>query len=502
MSQIKEIVKDSAVYSIATLVSQFIGIFTSIAMRRFLTPEMMGIWTTLLVVLNYSLFAELGIFTAIAVKIPYLKGKNASVEIQKMRDIAFTFGIAVSLFVIIVLFAGSFMLSRSMPDYVILGIRIVAFTIAATFFYNLYVVMLRADKNFFLLSKSIVVNSLAMLVFTAVLTYFFKLKGIYFATLFATVVSLAYIKFNTGYNLKLCFDMHLASSLSRIGIPILIAGITHVMLLSVDKIMIIKMLGAEKLGFYSIAILTLTYAHNFPKLFTIVLFPTMQEEFGRNDSKERALEYVKQPILLMAYIFPAILALAYFGIPILVHYVLPKYIMGIDSMKMLLCGCFFISFVPLMHNFIITINKQMILIPMTAAAILFGVAMNYGAIKLGYGIMGVAFGTSVAYFLCFLMMFIYVLAHCEKWSAITKSFFHICVPFVYSVIILIALERFIKMDSIVFGTIVQALVFYAAYIPMLWYINNKMKLTSKLFRRGRKILPKESLVINDILTEV
>lgn len=483
MLKADKIIKDSSIYSISTVVSQLVGVFTSIAMRRFLTPEMMGIWTTFLVILNYALFAHLGVFTAIEVKIPYLRGKNENSELQNMRNSAFTFAIILSVLVILILFAASFILSGKLSSEVILGIRVLAFIITATLFYNLYIVMLRADNKFLLLSKAIVFNSVAMLIFVSGLTYFFKLKGIYFATLFATIASWFYMKFSAKYGLRLYFNLRMVKTLSKIGLPILLAGITYTVLLSMDKIMIIKMIGPAELGYYSIAVLAMTYTHNFPKLFSIVISPTMQEEYGKSDSHKHILEYVKQPALIMAYMFPVVLAAAYFLIPVLVYYVLPKYSLGIDSMRMLLPGCFFIALVPLTHNFVIAINKQMLLIPITAAALLSGIGINYVMIRNGYGITGVASGTSAAYFLYFTIMFFYVLLHCEKFLDTCRHFLKICAPFVYSLIVILVLERLLKINSVINNGIAQILIFYLAYIPMLWYINKKTKLVSMLFKK-------------------
>lgn len=490
MSQIKKIIKDGTSYGVGIMLAQAIGVFTSIAMRRFLTPEMMGIWTALMLMLEYSLFTELGIFNAAVVRIPYLRGKNLNAEIQSVRNVIFTFAVVLSLIVAFILFAASTIAASRFPPYIILGIRIMIIIVVATFFYNLYIVMLRADKNFTLLSKATVVNSLAMLIFVSALTYLFKLNGIYFATLFATAISIVYIKFNSKYRFRMYFNLQLFRSLSKVGLPIFITGITYMVLLSVDKIMIINMLGPKELGFYSIAILALTYAYNIPKIFGIVLFPTMQEEFGKSDSKERALTYVKKPIFVMAYLFPAVLVLAYFGIPLLVNYVLPKYMLGINSMRMLLCGCFFISLAPFAQNFVVTINKQTVMIFITAAAAIFGIAMNYGAIKMGYGIIGVALATSITYFLYFMLMYFYVLLHCEKWPFVLRSFFSLLVPFIYSLAIIVSLEYLIRTDCLVANIIGQMGVFYLAYTPLLWYLNKKTDLISKVIRRDRVVGPK------------
>lgn len=501
MNNTDKMLKDSTIYTISTIASQVIGVFTSIAMRRFLTPEMMGIWATFLVVLNYALFTNLGIFTAIEVRIPYLRGKNESAELLKMRNTAFTVAVILSVAMIFILLAASFVLGSRMRHDAILGIRVMAFIITATFFYNLHITMARADKEFSLLSKAIVFNSLVTLLFVSVLTYFFNLKGIYFATLLATLASWFYMQFKAKYDLKLYFDIGLARSLAKTGLSFVIIGVIYVVLLSIDKLVIIKMLGPTQLGYYSIAMLAFTYASNFPKLFSIVIFPTMQEEFGRNDSRESILRYVKQSSVLTAYLFPLVLAAAYFAIPLLVYYVLPKYTLGINSMKVLLAGCFFMSLVPLSQNFVVSLNKQAVLIPMTAIAVLLGIGLNYFFIKMGYGIAGVALGVSITYFLYFAATYFYVLSHCEKFFGICRSFLAISAPFAYSLAIILILESFVKIDSTINRAIIQALIFCLAYSPMLWYINKKMGLITRFFKKRRGVLLQKELVFSDIRAE-
>ncbi|MDP8298866.1 MAG: oligosaccharide flippase family protein [Candidatus Tantalella remota] len=498
MGKTDRILKDSTIYTVSTIVAQFIGVATSIATRRLLTPEMMGIWATFLVILNYALFAHLGIFTAVGVRIPYLRGKNEHGEISAIRDTAFTFAAIISVLMMAVLFIASFFFVGKVELYVIFGIRMTALIVAATIFYNFYTVMLRADKEFSLLSRALVFNSLAMLVFVATLTYFFGLRGIYCAAFLATLISWLYVRSRTGYKMRLNFRLPKAFELSKVGLPILIVGIAYTILISVDKIMIIKMIGAKELGFYSIAILAFTYTNTFPKLFGIVIFPNMQEAFGETDSREHILGYVKQPALLMAYVFPALLAAAYFAIPVLVQYLLPRYIPGIMSMRILLTGCFFISLAPLAQNFAIAINKQTVLIPITVAAAGLGMGLNYAMIKMGYGINGVALGTSIAYFIYFAVVFYYALVHCEGWGKICDFFLRVIAPLVYAVILIVGIEYFIRAGNDTMKILAQAAVFYILYAPVLWYINRKTEIISRVVMSivDRRLLPEDEPIVD------
>jgi len=260
-------------------------------------------------------------------------------------------------------------------------------------------------------------------------------------------------------------------------------GVAYTVLISVDKIMIIRMIGAKELGFYSIAILAFTYTNTFPKLFGIVIFPNMQEEYGKTDSKDHIIGYVKKPAIIMAYVFPLLLAAAYFAIPVLVHYVLPKYLLGIMSMKILLAGCFFISLTPLAQNFAISINKQAVLIPMTIAAVGLGMGLNYFMIKAGYGINGVALGTSVAYMVYFVILYYYALKHCEKHANIIKFFISIFLPFLYAVALILLVEKYVHINGILPNAAVKASIFMVTYSPMIIYLNRKTGIVTKLIQR-------------------
>jgi O-antigen/teichoic acid export membrane protein len=469
----KKIIKDTLFYTLGTFLVQVIGVFTSILMRRYLTPEMMGIWSTFMLILNYSLFMHLGLFTAAEIRIPFLKGGDQENEIRNIRDITFTFCVIISIVVVVVIFLATALFKNKIPISMVFGFKMIALIIVATLFYNLYISFLRADKKFSLLSVAMTINSLSMLLSIITFVNWFKLNGLYLATLISTCFSLIYILIKQRYDLNFRFELKKAMSLIKIGVPLIIAGIIYTILLSIDKIIIIKMLGMKALGYYSIAILALTYTHTFPKILGIVMTPNIQEEYGKTNSRQRIIEYVKKPAIVMGYLFPFLLATVYFILPILVYYFMPKYVQGIISMKILLSGCFFISLVPLAQNYIIAINKQLLLVPMTIFAVFLGVIFSFCLIKLGYGINGVAFGISITYLVYFFISFSYVLKSCEKMQKINLFFLEIVSPFFYAVLIIFGIEFFLRINNILLENLIKFAIFCLLYLPALLIINKK-----------------------------
>jgi O-antigen/teichoic acid export membrane protein len=467
------IFKDCFFYSLSTFMTQAIGVVTSLALRKFLLPESMGVWTTVMLVVNYALFAELGIFTAVQVRIPFLRGQDDYHKIESLRNMAFTLAAVLSFLALVLFFLASWWLKSRYPESVIAGIRMAPFIISGTLVYNLYVTLLRADKLFGLLSRLIVFNAAAMCVLVLLCAGSFKEQGVYWAAFLAAAVSCAYAQLKVRYRVSWEFKPREYWALLKIGFPIIAGGVLYTLLISIDKLVIINMIGPRELGFYSIALLAFTYVNAFPKILSTVIFPRMQEEFGRVQCRKSMIPYVTGPALIGAVFYPVILVCVYYGLPVVVHYLLPKYIPGIPSMKIILIGCFFVSFSDMAHNFLITLNKQVMNIPLTGCTVIIGALAMFAAAKSGYGIVGVAIAAAATYFFYFALLFAYVLAHCESAAAICIFFVKICIPLCYIIALLFLFEHAVRGGSLFVRALIQSCLVAVAYFPVLWVVDRK-----------------------------
>ncbi|RLA96810.1 MAG: hypothetical protein DRG83_16940, partial [Deltaproteobacteria bacterium] len=81
---------------------------------------------------------------------------------------------------------------------------------------------------------------------------------------------------------------------------------------------------------------------------------------------------------------------------------LPKYVDGVPAARILMFGLFFYAISGMAGNMLLTINKQVLRLEILLASSLLNLVFSYAALRLGYGIAGVAIGISVAYFGFFL----------------------------------------------------------------------------------------------------
>ena len=131
--------------------------------------------------------------------------------------------------------------------------------------------------------------------------------------------------------------------LVRIGIPLVLLGFMFVNLTNIDRIVIIKMLGLEQMGVYSIAIMMGGIIHNVANMGSIVLYPRFQETYAKNDDKKEVFAVMQKTIKILWFPLLVLVLLGVVFLPPLVRILLPKYADGIGAMKIFLFGIYFLS---------------------------------------------------------------------------------------------------------------------------------------------------------------
>ena len=474
MSERTKIVKDFVYFSGSSYVSQTLGIVTSVLIKMYLGPTLMGVWATLQVVLRYSLWSNMGILASSYRQIPYFLGKGDEREATRIRDTSFVFTLIMSCLVAIAIFVWSIINSAKYSEHVIFGLKMISFIIVATAIYNFYLSTLRGYKKFSFLSRLIVFNSLITMILVVVLVSSYSIYGLFFAILVSVLLSVVYAAIHTRYKIKFEVEPKRLIALLKIGIPLIFSGFVFSILMSIDKIMIVRILGAENLGFYTIAIMGVAYANTLPSTIGIVLFPRFQERFGANDNVEDIKKYLLKPVLVLSYSFPTVLGVIYFVVPVLVHYILPDFAPGITSFKILIIGCFFLSLTPISSNFLITLNKQLRVAGLTIIAVIVSILLNYYFIKVkGWGIEGAAIGTCIGYFSHFALLGFYSLSHFMKFKDMLRYLLTPFAVFLYLVAAILLLEYKINIHQVILEGMFKTALVIIFTLPILFWGNKE-----------------------------
>jgi O-antigen/teichoic acid export membrane protein len=112
----------------------------------------------------------------------------------------------------------------------------------------------------------------------------------------------------------------------------------------------------------------------------------------------------------MALFFPLILGLTYIFFPLMVFLFLPKYLPSLTCIRFMIIGSFFFIFQGGTYNFIVTINRQVLIVKVELICIGVSLLVSYLLLHQGWGIEGVALATMGAKALSSLIFLMYSLS--------------------------------------------------------------------------------------------
>jgi O-antigen/teichoic acid export membrane protein len=478
----ERIIKDTAKYNSAQYASQFIGFFIAMAMRGFLGPYLMGIWSLLRIALDYSTLTALGVGEAVAFKIPFLKGKGRKKEQADVANSAFGFLFWASMLSAALIIIGAIIFRYRYPIEVISGLIVIAAYMILQRISSYYLVVLRANSNFFVINRLVIFDSIINLILVFLLVKTFKLYGLYVTVILLAALNCLFMHFLAGYRIVLKFDLKKIYPLIKFGIPLFLLGFLGTIFASIDRIMIAKMIGVVSVGYYSIAIMAKNYLVGATNNFGIVTIPRIMEAYGKEEKIEHIKKFVTVSAEAISYILPSFLGIIFLTVPLFISKVLPQFVPGIIAAQVLLLDIFFRSCCPQARQFLVALGKQARIIPIVVPAILLNIFLNYIFIKKGWGIGGVALGTSIASFFNFTLILFYAMAHFTDYRKILLFFLKIIFPLVYTAVVVVGCNYFISIENPYLKLSLNLTILFFASLPLFVYIDYKTHVLRMLFK--------------------
>lgn len=469
MSRRKEIFKDAGIYTLGSYAAQALDVVNSILLRRFLGPSSMGMWAFLQVVLSYAKHASLGITAATGRDVPYYLGKGEATKVEEVKNLVFTFTFFTALLTGVGVLLFAWIKRREYPTPLVVGLCVTGFLIVLQRLYNLFVVLLRAHKEFTFASVLNFLSSLFTIFFTLLLTWRFQLYGFLVGTVLGYVALLILILIKTKYRFSFYFSYKPFVSLLSLGLAVLISDVLRAFLMSIDRILITKYLGFEALGFYSVALMASNYLYALPNMLGIIFFPHFQEVYAKQDKAKDLECYLRQPTLCLAYLFPCFIGLVWILSSWLVPWMLPEYASGVPALRYLSLGSFFLALTHPFSLFIITVRKHWHLVPLQVAVIALGFSLTRIFIQRGWGIDGVALGGVVIAGFYFVALSAVCLKEVYSWRQSLQLYGIVFLTFFYFGAWLLGLERLFRAfpeGGLKF--LFEMLLYGLGMIPLVW----------------------------------
>ena len=431
-----------AKYASSRLYRQVLGVVTAYLRPKLLSPEQYGLWTLLGVIPGYAAYLHLGAQHSMRFLIPYYKSLDDTTRVTTMKETVFSASLCLTGLASIVLLLAALLPNLSMD--VRLGLATMAIFIILQCIQEYYISLLKADERFPLLARSFYVQTTVSFVFTVVLLLLFKLHGLYLSILLTFTVIVFFLRANYSAGIRLSFRYSVFRELVVRGFPIMVADLAVELLSTSDRLVISGLLGRREMGYYGIATIVFGFLLQIPGTTREIMEPRMMRQVAHHGEDEITAEYLLKPIVNTAYLLPFLIGPVFFGLPVLIPLVLPRYSPAIVPTQILVFGIYFMALSYAPRMFIVARNWQKASAMLLPVVLLANVSLSVTLVKTGFGLAGVAFSSGVSFFLLFLTLFGLVMVRIKPTgSHWRRHLAGIAIPFPTMILAILLLARFV-----------------------------------------------------------
>ncbi len=406
-------VRDTAGIALSQYLSRIVQLIRGLVAARLLGPAAYGSWSALLLVLDYGLLSQLGLQQGLDREVP---GSLASDPPEKTARIkrgglsgmvvlwaVFAVGVIVYLL----------MRPRRLEEgWGLAGVSLMLVAVLLQLVIYYFCTLLRSHGRIGAVSKTLTIQALTGGLAGLLLVLWIGLWGLLWGWLVGQAAALVYVRRRGADVVPHKFELNESTRrLLVVGFPIFLFTASTAVLKSVDRILILKFLGHEELGLYSVGLMAMALLLYFPESISFVLYPRLITRFRMTqDPDATALELVR-PLAAVAWAMPFVVGFAFFWVEPLIAFVLPQYLPGADAVSILLFGAIGLGLASIPSFYIMAIGRQTRLVPLAAGVILIDVALVLGLLQAGWKLTGVAFGVSTGYLIYGIGLLIYAASH-------------------------------------------------------------------------------------------
>lgn len=396
----------------SSLVYQFSRFVVGLIVARWVGPEEFGVWNTLNLLLLYGAFASLGVLNGMNREIPLLRGRRGEKEAAQIVILSFWFMLFSS--IVIGLIISFIAISSRITEQFRQSLMWMGLLFISHYMYLYFQLLLKSNIKFRLMSIQQFMYAIVLPLVVLPMASQWHIPGFILGQAIVALALGIFICRVISFKPAFFWSWSALFFLIKIGFPIMVAGVLYGLLTSVDRWIILTFLGVESLGYYSLAIICLGTLGIIPSVVSQQLYPRMAFRYGQTSVQKSLFPMVIRQSLMSMVITVPILILVYFGLPFLVTYFLPEYSLGLVPARILLIGLAFIPLAGGVGNFLNIVDKQIHYMAIIAFAVIINLGLDLLFVKLGWGLNGVALGSSITYVIYVFVLWIVGLINIAK----------------------------------------------------------------------------------------
>lgn len=382
-------------YAGSTAAVQASKLITMLMVANVLGPTTTGWWNSLQPIYVYGTMLHFGVLNGMNRDVPYFNGKGLAERAEYVRRVSWGIALQSAVLSCMLAVAASFFVRDNPLVSGALQMLGIALIFQQWYLYEAMVTI--SAIRFKLFSLYQIFQAVTFPLLTLPPAHFWGLNGFILGQAAVNVLVCVLMTWLGHYNLRPIFDWKEARRLAGVGFPILTAGFFFDMLRSLDRWVILSLLGPVQVGYYTLSILALQSVTLLPSLITAQFYPRMAKRFGESNSYEAILPLINKSLLGAAgLILPFGLVVMLFVRPFTLRF-MPQYVQGISSALIVTLGVTVsIPLAGVSATFLNAVGKAHWYMLASLVTIGVQVALTIVAVQLGWGLAGVAWGVTIA----------------------------------------------------------------------------------------------------------
>lgn len=343
-------------YASSQVISNLFRVIAGLLVVRLVDPEIYGVYSGVSIYIGYFALGHIGIINGLGREFPYQLGKGNDAYGKQLAGSTFAISTLIGFLSSIVF------LILSVYHYIhheyLLGITFLSYVIVAGL--NLLnsqflPVLYRTNADFDKLSKINITFGLWNIV-SVLLIWKFGFNGLLIRGIALSVIQFYQLFKNKPYPLKIKPIKPDIVHLIKTGFPIFLIGNLNSLWMTIINNIIFSLGGARSFGLYALANIVQTTVMMIPRSFGQVIYPRMAIMYGQGKAPNEIMRLNLKPLFFQFFVMLTVALAGVLLLPVLIPWLLPKYIEGIPPAQWILFVAAITSFGSL--NGIFNVIKQ------------------------------------------------------------------------------------------------------------------------------------------------
>lgn len=367
---------------------------------KLLDPMAFGAWNALQLMMDYGALAPLGTQQGLDQMVPARMVEGDPRRVARAKKAALFNVVALTLtFTVLGLTWASVGSSRMRATWHLSGLGLAFLCVMFVNVANVGTSILRSHGDIGGLTRWFVIQGLVGSGLGLTLMFWFGRWGLLYGWFAGCLLALLFVVRRGRGKFPLWPAPALESlDLLQIGIPLYVFTASSIVMRNLDRIVVLRFLGTQALGYYGLSVNVLTLLMAIPDSLAYVSYPQLVKRYGEAGQDPEAIRHrVDRLVRGVAVGLPLAAGLCAVWAPAMVHLILPKYDPCVDAMRVLAFGATGIALSSFSSIVLMTVGRRIILVPAAVFLTALSGGLQLLALRWNGGLTGVAAASASAY---------------------------------------------------------------------------------------------------------